>query len=70
MLEGKGLIIRTNKLGNDKSKYPKLTHQGYNKLKLVVKIVETIDQEFFSILTSTQAKNFRKFLIKSSDNFT
>jgi DNA-binding MarR family transcriptional regulator len=49
-LEKRELLIRQQKQGDERAKYPELTPIGLDKLKAAMKDVEAVDQEFFSPL--------------------
>lgn len=63
-LVGKKLITRTNKAGNDKSKYPILTTLGYNTLKSAISSVESVDDCFFGSLNTEKLNIFKTSLIQ------
>ena len=63
-LEKNGLVMRTNKTGNIKSKYSKLTELGYNILKPAIKVVESIDSRFFESLNQNELKAFKQITTK------
>lgn len=60
-LEKKGLLIRQQKQGDERAKYPELTPAGLDKLKGAMKTVESVDQEFFDSLEGN-LQEFRKCL--------
>lgn len=53
-LEKKLLVTRVTKDGDERAKYPKLTADGYKKLKLVMHDVETVDAQFFKLSDKKQ----------------
>ena len=63
-LENSGLIIRINKLGNEKSKYPQLTELGHQTLAPAIKTVESIDDLFFSGLDQNEMASFKQIATK------
>jgi len=69
LLEKKELIKRTNKIDNEKSKYPKLTDLGYQTLKPAVQAVENADNEFFKKLSFKELTTFKSIASKLI-NFT
>lgn len=65
-LERKGLIKRISLRGNEKSKYPFLTDEGYIVFRSAIKTVENTDHEFFNKLNASELEVIGKILLKLS----
>jgi DNA-binding MarR family transcriptional regulator len=59
-LEKRDLIIRKNKVGNEKNKYSTLTNLGYQVLEKAIYAVEKFDDAFFSHIPENDLKKAKE----------
>lgn len=59
-----GYISRFEHVLDTRAKTVELTKKGYLLIAELVPIVESIDEKFFSILNTTEQRNFNNFLLK------